>query len=390
MARRVFITVAEVSGDKHAAKLAQSLRALDPEIVVEGLGGPDMLDAGVKVHHETVGEAAMMHHAVRRVWDVLRLLRWTQGYFESNPPDLHICVDSPAMNFHFAKLAKRMRIPVMYYIAPQLWAWREGRMKKLRRWVDRVACILPFEEEYFRQHGVRATFVGHPLFDELSRDSHHEIRGRFPERPPVIGLLAGSRTSEAKVNFAHQLDVASRLLAEFPEATFLVPTTRATAPVVQHVLDRADANLRQRVTAAEDQFDQMVPQCDLCITVSGTATLHVAGHGVPMIVVYRGNPILWHLAGRWIVKTRTYSLVNLLSDVHDHIVPEFIPWYGSNAPVAEYALEMLRDPRKLTAQRKRLGKLVRTLDKPGASMNAAKLAMDMLVSDQTTAVIASR
>lgn len=386
MPRRVFITVAEVSGDKHAAQLARALQTIDPGIILEGLGGPEMAAAGVKIHHETVGEAAMMHHALGRVLDVLRLLRWTRRYFEANPPDLQICVDSPAMNFHFAKLGKRFRVPVMYYIAPQLWAWREGRMKKLRRWVDRVACILPFEEEYFNRHNVRATFVGHPLFDELPAHRHDSRGLRFPDRPPVIGLLAGSRLSEAKANFPHQLDVAARVAGEFPEATFLVPTTPATHPVVRWVLDRAPHGLRARISAGENQFDQMVCRCDLCITVSGTATLHLAGHGVPMIVVYRGNRLLWHLAGRWIIRTRTYSLVNLLSDVRRHIVPEFVPWYGSNAPVAEYALDMLKHPAKLETQRRELRKLVHTLDQPGASLNAARLAMSMIVSDQTTVV----
>jgi lipid-A-disaccharide synthase len=131
----------------------------------------------------------------------------------------------------------------------------------------------------------------------------------------------------------------------------------------------------------------MVPRCDLCLTVSGTATLHVAGWGVPMIVVYRGNPLLWHLVGRWVVKTRTYSLVNLLADARSHIVPEFMPWYGSNAPVADYAIDMLRNPSKLERQRAQLRHLVRTLDRPGASMNVAKLAMDMLVSGKKTAVV---
>jgi lipid-A-disaccharide synthase len=386
--KRVFITVAEVSGDKHAAQLARGLRALDPEVVIEGLGGPEMTRAGVTIHRETVGDAAMMHHALSRVREVLRLLKWTRQYFRTNPPDLHICVDSPAMNFHFAKLAKSFDIPVMYYVAPQLWAWREGRMKKLRRWVDRVACILPFEERYFRDHGVNATFVGHPLFDELPVDRARERQEtRFPHRPPVIGLLGGSRRSEATVNFPHQLEVAQHILHAFPDASFLAPTTAATQPVVMRSIDRASPALRQRITVGEDQFNAMVPRCDLCITVSGTATLHVAGWGVPMIVVYRGSPLLWHLVGRWVIRTRTFALVNLLSDVHKHIVPEYVPWHGSNRPLADLAIDMLRHPEKLDAQRQRLLRLVRTLDKPGASMNAAKVAMSLLVSEQATEVM---
>jgi lipid-A-disaccharide synthase len=132
----------------------------------------------------------------------------------------------------------------------------------------------------------------------------------------------------------------------------------------------------------------MVPQCDLCITVSGTATLHVAGYGIPMIVVYRGSPILWHLIGRWLVKTRTYSLVNLLNDSRQQVVPEFIPWYGSNRPVADMALDFLKNPQMMSEQRDRLTELVKKLDRPGASMNVAKLAMQMINSPGKLAAVA--
>ena len=381
-AKRIFITVAEVSGDKHAAQLIRSLRALDPNIIVEGLGGHEMADAGATIHHETVGDAAMMHHALGRVREVMRLLRWTRARYEAAPPDLHVCVDSPAMNFHFAKLAKRFHVPVLYYIAPQVWAWREGRVKKIRRWVDRVACILPFEEQYFKRHGIRATFVGHPLFDVLPNNRSASTAGpRFPDRPPVIGLLAGSRRSEATANFPHQLDVARRVLQEFREATFQLPTTPATDPVVRDHLSRA-TEIDARSTVGVNQFDDMVPRCDLCLTVSGTATLHVAGWGVPMVVVYRGNPLLWHLIGRWLIKTRTYALVNLLAPERRHIVPEIVPWYGSNAPVSRYVIDMMKHPERLEQQRAQLMQLVRTLDKPGASMNAAKIALEMLALEQ--------
>jgi lipid-A-disaccharide synthase len=378
MPRRVFITVAEVSGDKHAAQLVRSLRQLDPEMIIEGHGGPEMAAAGAQIHRETVSSAAMGWRGALRVAEVYKVLRWTKSYFDRNRPDLHIGVDSPSMNFHFARAAHDRGIPVMQYVAPQLWAWKEGRMKKVRRWIDRMACILPFEEEYFRRHGVNATFVGHPLFDELPANHGHHNGDRFPSRPPVIGLLAGSRKSEAQANFPHQLDVAERIRRQFPEARFLVPTTPATDPVVRQTLAAQPQWNAAAIAQSVDAFDAMVPQCDLCITVSGTATLHVAGHGVPMIVVYRGNPVLWHLLGRWLVKTRTYSLVNLLSDFHEHIVPEFIPWYGSNDPVANHAIGMLQSPDKLEEQRRRLRHLLQTLDKPGASMNVAKMAMDMI------------
>lgn len=383
MARRVFITVAEVSGDRHAAQLVRSLRRLDPEVIVEGLGGPEMAAAGVLIHRDTVTNAAMGWRGILRAVEVFKSLRWARRHFRTNRPDLQIGVDAPSMNFHFARAAHRQGIPVMQYVAPQLWAWAAWRMEKLRRSVDRVACILPFEPEYFRRHGVDATFVGHPLFDELPIDRSDGRAGRFPDRPPVIGLLPGSRKSEAAHNFPHLLDVGRRIRQQFPDVSFLVPTTAATHRIVELLAARSPG---LAIEVAQDRFDQIVPGCDLCLTVSGTATLHVAGFGVPMIVVYRINPVIWNAGGRWIVQTRTFALVNLLAmgrgngTESGRLVPEFVPWYGSNEPVARLAIDYLRHPDKLAEQRCRLRELIRALDHPGASMNAAKLALEMIGS----------
>jgi len=383
MVRRVFITVAEVSGDRHAAQLVRSLRQLDPELMVEGLGGPEMAAAGAIIHHDTVTNAAMGWRGALRAVEVMKALRWVRQHFRTHRPDLQIGVDSPSMNFHFARVARRQGIPVMQYVAPQLWAWASWRMGKLKRWVDRVACILPFEREYFRRHGVDATFVGHPLFDELPIDRTNGRSERFPSRPPVIGLLPGSRKSEAEHNFPHLLEVAARIRQEFPDASFLVPTTAATHRIVEESSRRA-ARTGLAVEIEQDGFDQIIPRCDLCLTVSGTATLHVAGFGVPMIVVYRINPLIWNAGARWIVRTRTFALVNLLAggagngSPTGRLVPEFVPWYGSNEPVARLAIDYLRHPEKLIEQRNRLRELVRALDHPGASMNAARLALEMI------------
>ncbi len=397
MGRRIFITVAEVSGDTHAGNLAEHLRELDPHLLIEGHGGPEMAEAGVVIHHETTKRAAMAYQAAARAGEMWKLFRWTRRYFDQNKPDLQICVDSPAMNFHFAKIAHERGIPVLYYIAPQLWAWREGRMEKLRKWVDQMACILPFEEEYFRKHGVNATFVGHPLFDELPPGRGPQQGPRFPERAPVIGLLPGSRKAEAAANFPAMLDVARKIRMEFPKITFLVPTTPATTPIVARLSEAFNRQMEEArpplptatiggeygprgtlLRYGEQEFDQMVPQCDLCLTVSGTATLHVAGFGVPMIVVYRGSPILWHLVARWLVKTRTFSLVNLLNESRETIVPEIVPWYGNNRPLADMVIDYLKHPQKLAEQRERLNRLVKKLDHPGASMNVARLALAMM------------
>ncbi len=371
--RRIFITVAEVSGDQHAAHLIHSLKEIEPNLVIEGIGGPRMRAAGATIHHETVGNAAMGFTGFTRALEIFGLLRWTKRYFRRNPPDLQICCDSPAMNFHFAKLAHRFGVPVLFYIAPQLWAWREGRMKKLRKWVDHVACILPFEEKYFRDHGIAATYVGHPLFDELPDRPDRSIAADFSARPPVVGLLPGSRRSEARDNFPPMLKVAQRIRLAFPDVRFLVPTTAATQPVVARLV-----NGQPNIDFNEGQFDSMVPRCDLCVTVSGTATLHVAGHHVPMLVVYRLNRFVWYVFGRWMVHTRTYSLVNLLAHPARHIVPEFIPWFGQPDAVAAAAIDYLREPAKLSDQSQNLRALLQTLDKPGASRNVAELGLRMM------------
>jgi lipid-A-disaccharide synthase len=389
MVRRVFITAAEVSGDNHAAQLIRSLKEVDPSLVIEGIGGSEMAEAGCILHRDMVTHAAMGWRGALRAAEVFKILQWTRGHFTRNRPDLQIGVDSPSMNIHFAKVAKGMGVPVLQYVAPQLWAWAPARIKKYRRWVDRIACILPFEEEYFRSRGVNATFVGHPLFDQLPTEAPAPEAPRFPDRPPVIGLLPGSRRSEAQHNFPHMIEVARLIQRAFPLASFLVPTTAATRPVVEQVLASPDAGRaavreRVRIEAGCDQFDEMVPRCDLCLTVSGTATLHVAALGVPMIVVYRVNSIAWNLAGRWLVPARTFALVNILADGSgdtrraNHLVPEFIPWYGSNDRVAGAALDLLKNPEKLRRQREQLKEVVRTLDRPGASMNVARLALTMI------------
>ena len=346
-----------------------------------------MAAAGATIHRETVGNAAMGWRGALRVFEVLRLLRWTRTYFQMHKPDLQICVDSPAMNFHFAKVARSLGVPVLYYVAPQLWGWREGRMRKLRANVDQLACILPFEQEYFRGHGVNTTFVGHPLFDQLPR-LQSPVHANDSIESPVIGLLPGSRTSEAEHNFPPMLEVAALIAGEFPAARFLVPSTPATHPVVKCLLeDPRHADIARQIQCDINAFDTLVPQCDLCITVSGTATLHVAGFGVPMIVVYRASPLLWHGVGRWLMKTRTFALVNLLAvgqtpsrwrGKETHIVPEFIPWYGPAAPLARHAIALLRDPRKLAEQRSRLTSLVHSLDQPGASERVAGIALHMM------------
>jgi lipid-A-disaccharide synthase len=380
MPRSIFISVAEASADHHAAEFIKELKLLDPQIIVRGIGGPRMLAAGAQLAHETVGNAAMGWRGALRALEVSRMIRQTRRSYEHDKPDLHICVDSSAMNLPFAKMARSMGVPVLYYIAPQLWASREGRMRKMRKYVNKLACILPFEEGYFRGHGVDATFVGHPLFDELPRDRSRPESIRFPDAPPVIGIVPGSRRGEVNANLPALLDVSRRLLSEFPGTRFLIPTTSGVDEIVRRLVRESETVDASKFEIVLDGFDALIPRCDLVLCKSGTSTLHVAAWGVPMIVVYRINPLLWHGAGRWVIKTKKIALVNILAGNID-LVPEFVPWYGSNEPVANRAIEFLKNPALLADQRKALNDLIGSLDRPGASANVARMAMLMMQDD---------
>ena len=397
MRKRIFITVGEVSGDEHAAALVRALREIDPTILIEGHGGDAMRQAGVSVHQETVKTAAMLVKAISKSVEVWKMIRWTKNYFQQEKFDLHICIDSSGMNLHFAKMARSMHVPVLYYIAPQLWASRAGRIKQVRQYVDRIACILPFEEEYYRARGVNVTFVGHPLFDQLPMD--HPVARPAVDLPPgdtsspLIGLMPGSRKSEVVANWPPILDVAAAIKVVYPRARFQVPTTTTTDDRVRAMAEQwhiQSPGQKLELEIAPKALDQFAPQWDLCIAKSGTTTLAVAAYQVPMIVVYRLSKMIWNLVGRWIIKTPSIALVNILAEcspAHSasprfRIVPEIIPWNGPSKPVADLAIELLKSSERRADQQSNIRRLLATIDRRGASQKTAGIVMDMISGKQ--------
>jgi lipid-A-disaccharide synthase len=377
--KRIFITVGEVSGDNHAAGVVRALRQIDPTLLIEGIGGPGMAEAGATVHFETTANAAMTLHAVKRINEIRRLERWlSERYRSDQKPDLHICVDSSGFNLRFAKLAKSRGIPVLYFVAPQLWASREGRIKLLRARVDRLACIFPFEEKWFNDRGVATTFVGHPLFDHLPADRFEKLpKMRFPDTSPVIGVVAGSRKSEVRENLPGLIEVMRIIANKHPNVRYLIPTTPAGHALVQQQFKKATDTTALQVQVRQNAFDDFVPQCDLVLCKSGTSTVHVAAYAVPMIVVYRINTLLWKTAGQFLIKTPKIAMVNILAG-NIELVPEFIPWNGDATAVANQALKMLENPHLLEQMRRDLRTLIEPLDQRGASMNVARIAIGML------------
>ena len=369
--RRIFISAAETSGDAHAAALARALPAALPGAVCTGIGGDAMAAAGVRLMENVTSRSAMLGHALGQAGFYWRLLGRVKRSFREERPDVVVVVDSPAWNFHVALAAKKLGIPVLYYIAPQLWAWGAWRVKKLRRAADRVACILPFEEEWFARREIKATYVGHPLFD----DRHVKAAARAGNpggRFPTVALLPGSRGHEIERLWQPMQEVAAALRKTYPDARFLSAAAHeATAAELRRTAD-PELAIEVRRTGIE----AVTRYADLALVASGTATLEVAAQACPMIILYHIHPLAWNLVGRWLIKTPHLSLVNILAG--RALVPEYMPFYHQTAQVAQEALALLENEPLRRQTQADLAALMQPLMKPGAAARVAGMVRELL------------
>ena len=369
---RILIITGEASGDLHGAHLAKAIAVRDPSAQLVGIGGAGMRAAGVAMipgipQLDVMGLIGLS--AVRllicRVLAIRRILkaeRW----------DLVVLIDNPGLNFHFARIAKGAGLRVVYYIAPQLWAWRPRRMKWIQRNVDHVVVILPFEAELYRRAGVRCTFVGHPLLDSVAPHYDQQgLRARFnlDASAPVVGLLPGSREAEVSMLLPILLETASRLAASDPKTQFLL----AQAPSVDDTLLHS---LLQRcpvpVTVAKDQASEVMAASDLLLVASGTATLQAAIVGTPMILLYKTTlPTYW--IARCLVRVKWIGLVNLVAG--RSIVPELIQEEATTERLWQEARRLLTDRQGYNAMKHELRLVRDSLGEPGASRRAAEVML---------------
>jgi len=370
---RIFLSAAEHSADAHCASLIEALRQKQGNIEFFGVGGDKMAGAGCKLLETTVAEAAMAYKAFSKVGRYLRLIGKIKRFFRNEKIDLVIVCDSPAFNFHVAKAAKKKGIKTLFYVAPQLWAWAAWRIGKLRRYCDKLCCILPFEEDWFRERGIDTTFVSNPLFDGLDTDltAHIKSYSSFEPAAARIAIMPGSRPAEIKSLWQPMQQIASRLKSKYPRVTFKTVA----------VDKEKEAELRAgQMPGFECQYTigsvtETAKWADFSIVASGSATLQVAAAACPMVIMYQSSRILWHLAGRWIVKTKYLSLVNILAA--KVLVPEFMPCFASIDPIVENIERLLEDGDKLSQLSSELIKLSKPL-KGNASGNVARIALDML------------
>lgn len=384
---RIFMSVAEQSADEHAAELIKAFRRLRPGARFYGLAGPRMRGQSCECLHDMTAKSAMALAALRRIPESFRLLRRLKACFSEDRPDAAVMVDSPALNLPIAKLCRKLGIPVLYYIAPQTWAWgpKRWRNARVRKRVDRLACLWPFEQPYFRAAGINATYVGHPTLDRLlnAKVDEHRAKTLRNGAAPVITLLPGSREHVVEEVLSGQLEIVRSLSVRFPRARFLFV---AASEEIQRRIQARTSMLGSRtdvllLIGAPDRA-AAVRAADLALVASGTVTLEVAFHGTPMMVMYNSGRWSYHLLGRWLITTRYLSIPNILAG--REIVPEFMPYYKSTDPIIARIVGWLSTPKALEQVRHDLSETLQPLLKPGAAMNTAKELGTLLEETERT------
>lgn len=376
----VMIVAGEASGDLHGANLVRAMRELRPELRFTGMGGIELERAGVELLCDAakiavVGAFEILSH----LGDILNARRALIKRMRAQRPGLLILIDYPDFNLLLAKQAKKLGIPVYYYISPQIWAWRKSRVHKIARLTDRVAVILPFEQAFYAKYSYAVDFVGHPLLDSVRPQKNPEqFRRELGIEPDqrLIGLLPGSRGKEIVSLLPDFLAAAALLAEKQPKLSFLLPQapTIDLALLAAHGLTQAQQQLDIRVVT-EDRYSMMAA-CDAAVAASGTVLLELAILGVPTVATYRVSPPTFFLARILIRGLRFFSLVNLIAE--REIIPELLQDAVTPQRIAQELEPLIAPTPQRIAMIKGFGEVCRRLGGPGASRRAARVALDLL------------
>ncbi len=371
--QQVMIIAGEASGDMHGAHLVKAMQQACPHLGFFGIGGSDLKGAGVEILVDNAKLAVVgISEAVVKLKILLNALRIAKESLRRRRPNLLIVIDFPDFNLHVAATARKLGIPVLYYISPQIWAWRTGRVRKIRGLVDHMVVIFPFEVDFYRKGGVPVTFVGHPLLDNHQDDKPAETNPSLGAGGPVIGLLPGSRNEEVKRLLPIMVAVAESLSKEFPDALFPIPLASSVdEALVGSILKKG----RARFVVVSGGLQKVFQEASLLITASGTVTLEAAIAGSPMIIVYKVSGLSYWL-GKRLIKVEHIGLANLVAG--DRIVPELLQHDASPERIARLASSMLKDERSLVDMRGKLRRVAKQLGSPGASQRAARVALNLL------------
>jgi len=374
--KKILLVAGEVSGDLHGSYLVEAIHRIDPDIQFFGVGGEGLKRVGMRLlHHSQSLSVVGITEVFVKLRSILKALRTLKGSLEREKPDLVILIDFPDFNLRLAKIAHRKGIPILYYISPQVWAWRPGRVKLIARLVKKMVVLFPFEVPLYEAAGVDVEWVGHPLLDivkpTLSKEMAFQQFGLDPRRR-TIGLLPGSRIHEIERLLPSLLASAQLLQKEIPDLQFVIPL----APGVSRATLSSRMNsISVPVTVVEGFTYDVMNLCELLITASGTATLEAAILGKPMIIIYKVSFSTYWI-GRALVRVNHIGLPNLVAE--KEIALELIQKDVNPQRIVEEAFRILRDPllsRKMTES---MGEVRHKLGEPGAAERAGRIICSML------------
>ncbi|HVO99847.1 MAG TPA: lipid-A-disaccharide synthase [Bryobacteraceae bacterium] len=334
---RIFISAGEASGDLYASRVVEAFRARHKDADFWGCAGPRMQAAGVRAIVDSrsisvVGLVEVVAHIPR----IYREFRKLKRAIDAEKPDVAVLTDSPDFHFRLARFLHRRRVPVVYLIAPQAWAWRQGRVRTMRANIDRLLCIFPFEEEFFNSHGVPATYIGHPLARIVKPSMAREeflVRFNLPKDKRLVVLLPGSRHGEVERHLGPLLDATRRLAGR--DLVFVMALSGGFGNTFSERIRAASIQLIEGVT-----WDALA-HADLALAASGTVTMEAAMLGCPLVTFYKVNALTWIL-GRWLVRAPFLSMVNLVAG--RKIAPELIQNQMTGENIAREAIHLLDDP----------------------------------------------
>jgi len=379
----VMILAGEASGDAHAAEFVEQLRLEQPDIELSGMGGQAMQKAGVDVFFDSsiiavVGLVEVLHH-----WgDIKKAMEIVKRHLDETRPDLRVLVAYPEFNLKMARHARQLGIKVLFYISPQVWAWREGRVKTIRERVDMMAVVFPFEETFYQKHQVPVRYVGHPLNDEVRASAERDILlQEFGLKPAnkTVGLFPGSRQSEIRRLLPIILESAAQLKQQHPELQFLLPiASTLSADDIKPYLDDYQA---LSITLVSDRSYDVMEACDAIITVSGTVTLEIALLGKPMVIINKLAWLSYHIIKR-MFKLDYIGLCNIVAN--ERLVPELIQRDAQAGKIVTEIEKMLYDEAYRNSIREKLTRIQSMLAQPPQQGDIVDLTLEMLA--ETTAV----
>jgi len=375
---RIMIVAGEASGDIYGADLVCEAHRLDPELHFFGIGGQRMREAGVQTLVDSADMAVVGLVEVLKHFDVISAaFLKLKKILREDPPALLILIDYPGFNLRLAKVARRAGVKVLYYVSPQIWAWRQGRVKKIARLVDHMAVILPFEAAFYERAGLPVTFVGHPLLDmvqvSMSREQAAASFGLDPSRK-IVGLFPGSRNNEIERLLPVIVESARVLEKQLPGIQFVVPIA---STLNQDDLAPQFLTAGIDVTFSHERIHDLIRACDAVISVSGTVTLEIALIGTPMVIIYKLSPLTYMLAKR-LVKIEHIGLCNIIAG--ETVVKELIQHEANPARISAEIEKILGNVLYADEIRHKLSAVRSQLKRGGASANVARLALSVMDS----------